>query len=275
MRRHVVSGAVPESRRIFRYGDGVFVTLAVEDGRVLDAGLQMVRLFAAAEAVGLERPAGFENADVAAERTSLLASELCPDRGRSILRLQWHAAGDSRGFGRDGAQSEVLAEAYTAQDPRRPAVVILEDGSVPLPSIPGHKTCSALANILCAREALRLGADEAIRVDSGVLLEASSSNIFWLAGGVLFTPAATLPLYAGTVRERVIQCVPAVGLEVCEGEFEPGALRAAEALLLVNSARGVECAAEVDGRDMSRVPVIIDRLAEAVARRRREPHAGA
>jgi branched-subunit amino acid aminotransferase/4-amino-4-deoxychorismate lyase len=270
-----MNGAVPESRRIFRYGDGVFITLAVEEGLVLDANLQLARLFAAAEAVGLERPAGFETAGAARLATEELASDLCTGRERAILRLQWHAAGDSRGFGRVSADSEVLAEAMPAPVPRRPTVAILEDGSVPLPSVPRHKTCSALANILCAQEAQRLGTDEAVRVDSGVLLEASSANVLWLVGRELFTPSATLPLYAGSVRQRVIEGAPAAGLEVCEGEFAPGILETAEAVLLVNAARGVECAREVDGRSLGPVPDTVVELTEEVARRRRDPDAGA
>ena len=131
------------------------------------------------------------------------------------------------------------------------------------------------AVLVCARQAQLRGVDEAIRIDSGAVLEASSSNVFWLAGPELFTPAATLPLYAGTVRQRVIECSPEVGLVVREGAFTPDAVVTAEAVLLVNAARGVECAREVDGRDLGSVPGVIARLCEAVSQRRREARADA
>lgn len=265
---------MPDSKRIFRYGDGVFVTFAVQDGVPLDVDLQVDRILAAAEAIGLERPAGFDTAGAAALTIEELASDLCPAVGRSILRLQWHAVGDSRGFGRVSNASEVMAEVMPAPDPRRPSIVTLGDGAVPLPALPRHKTCSALANVLCAQEARRLGVDEAVRVDSGVLLEASSSNVFWLSGDQLCTPSAALPLYAGTVRHRVIECAPAAGFEVREGEFPPEVMADAEAVLLVNTARGVECASELDGRSLGPVPAGIARLAASVEVRRREVNAG-
>jgi len=257
--------------RAFRYGDGVFVTLAVDGGLVLDATLQLDRIYAASEAVGLARPAGFEAREDALASIGRLANDLCPPDGRSVLRLQWHAAGDSRGFRRLSNETEVLAEGLPAPDGRRPSVATLSDGAVPLPAVPRHKTCSAIANVLCAREAVRLGVDEAIRVSGGLVLEASSANVFWLVGRELCTPSAALPLYAGSVRQRVIECIPAVDLTVREGEFTPTDIEAAEALLLVNAARGVESARSLNGRELGPAPLVIQELARAVERRRREP----
>lgn len=261
--------------RAFRYGDGVFVTLAVDGGLVLDATLQLARICAAAEAVGLARPTGFETREEALRSIGRLVSDLCPPDGRSVLRLQWHAAGDSRGFRRLSDETEVLAEGLPVPEPRRPSVATLADAAVPLPAVPRHKTCSAIANVLCAREAVRLGVDEAIRVSRGVVLEASSANVFWLVGRELYTPSAALPLYAGSVRQRVIECAPDVGLSVREGEFAPAAMEAADALLLVNAARGVESARSLDGRELAGAPVVVRKLSLAVETRRREPRVGA
>ena len=100
------------------------------------------------------------------------------------------------------------------------------------------------------------------------MLEAASANVFWLRDTVLYTPASDLPLYAGSVRERTIECALDAGLPVEEGAWDAAELRDVDALLLTNAARGVEIAASVDGRPLPEPPELALALAEAVAARR-------
>lgn len=262
--------AVPAASGGLRYGDGVFVTLAIQSGVLLDAQLQMSRIHDAARAIGLEPPDGFGRPAGAAARLAGIVSELDPRAGDGVARLQWFAGVGSRGFRRDTAQAEAIVDLSPAPVARRPAVVILPDGRVPLPAVPRHKTCSSLANTLCAREAGRLGADAAVRVDSGLLLETASANVFWVRGGVLYTPADTLPIYPGSVRARILECAPSVGLAVEQGEFGTDAILGAESVLLGNAARGLEHARSVDGRMLGETPEALKSLESAVEDRRLE-----
>lgn len=256
--------------RGLRYGDGVFATVGVRAGVLLDAELQMSRLNDAATAIGLAPPDGFEHPASAAESLAAIVRGLEPGVAGGVARLQWFAGAGPRGFGRPTMQAVALVDLSPEPETRTPSLVILADGRVPIPALPNHKTCSALANVLCAREAARLGADAALRVVSGVLLETDSSNVFWLREGTLFTPADTLPLYAGSVRERVLECAPSIGLGVEEGEFGTDALVGAETVFLTNAARGIEVVRSVDGDALGEAPEALGRLAAAVDARRIE-----
>jgi branched-subunit amino acid aminotransferase/4-amino-4-deoxychorismate lyase len=85
---------------------------------------------------------------------------------------------------------------------------------------------------------------------------------------VLYTPDAALPLYAGSVRERMIECALDGGLGVEEGRYGPEELAGADAVLLTNAARGVEAARSCDGEDLPEPPPVVAALAEAVEARR-------
>jgi len=263
------SGAASPSSRALRYGDGVFVTLGIRDGVVLDAAFQLKRLRDAGARIGLLPPLLFDEADDAPWVLAALLEDLgADDRTNGTARLQWSAGPGPRGFGRGDVRAEALLDLGSAAGPRRPSVVVLDERDAPLPALPRLKSCSALAQVLCERAARAAGADTGIRTRDGLLLETGSANLFWLTDAGLHTPAADLPLYAGSVRERVIGCALDAGLPVEEGDYEPGTLDGAEALLLTNAARGVEIAASLDGRALPDPPEIALALADAVAARR-------
>jgi len=261
--------AVAASGRGLRYGDGIFVTLGIAHGLLLDAARQLDRLRSAADALGFRPPPPFGDANeapwvLAAVLESLRAAEATD----GTARLQWSAVGGPRGFGRGEVDTEAIVDLGPAPAPRAPAVVVLESHEAPLPALPRWKTCSALAAVLCEGEARALGADTGIRTLDGILLEAGSANLFWLRDGRLFTPGADLPLYAGSVRERTIECATDAGLPVEEGAWDADELRDIDALLLTNAARGIELAVSVDGRALPEPPELALALAEAVAARR-------
>jgi branched-subunit amino acid aminotransferase/4-amino-4-deoxychorismate lyase len=262
--------SVPAASGGLRYGDGVFVTLAVRSRVLLDARLQLGYLHDAARAIGLEPPETFGSPEGSADRLASIVSELDPGARDGVVRMQWFAGVSSRGFRKHSVQAEAIVDLSPAPAARRPAVVVLPDGRVPLPALFRHKTCSALANILCAREAGRLGVDAAVRVASGMLLETGSANVFWVRKSVLYTPADTLPIYPGSVRARIIECAPAVGLTVEQGEFGADDILVAESVILTNSARGLEYAGSVDGRSLGKPPESLRRLESEVRERRHE-----
>lgn len=258
----------PASRAL-RYGDGVFVTLGIRDGILLDAALQMRRLRDAAARIGLLPPPLFDDVDDAPWVLAALLEDLAADaRTNATARLQWSAGPGPRGFGRDEVRAEAMLDLGPAPEPRRPSVVVLDERDAPLPALPRLKTCSALAQVLCERAARTAGADTGIRTHGGLMLETGSANLFWLTDAGLHTPAADLSLYAGSVRERVIECALGAGLPVEEGDYSPDALNGVEGLLLTNAARGVEIASALEGRRLPDPPDVALALADAVAARR-------
>lgn len=255
------SPLVGPDERAFRYGDGTFITLRLDAGRLLDAEAQLAALAAGAAALGLDLPDPVRTLAALAD----ILRRLGAGRGRSAaVRVQISAGPSSRGYARatQGTSWELI-ELMDLPRPRQASVVVLPDGEVPVPALPRVKSCSALAHVLCARAAADRGADEAVRVHRGRLVEAAAANLFWFEGGRLRTPAESLPVYPGVTRGVVLRAARRVGLSAEEGEFPPGALAAADGVFLSNAVRGIERVHRLDGRD-SGWPEPLAALAEAV-----------
>ncbi|MCL7971542.1 MAG: aminotransferase class IV [marine benthic group bacterium] len=233
--------------RAFRYGDGVFATLAIRAGTLLEAEAHTAQLGEAAAAVGLEAPSSVTAPESLLEILRLLGVEADTS---GTVRIQLSAAPGGRGFGRPVAETRELVEVHPAPAARELTVAVLDDGEVPPSPLPAVKTCSALPHVLCAVAAARRGCAEALRVDRGFVLETSAANVFWVNGGELFTPAAYLPLYPGCTRSFVIEAARALGWTVHEGAYAPSDLDAAEGMFLVNAARGLERVSELEGRPL-------------------------
>ena len=89
-----------------------------------------------------------------------------------------------------------------------------------------------------AQRKARAGGDwEAIRLDpQRRVCEGAASNLFWLRKGTLETPALSLGILAGIIREKVIALAPALGLQVRElAEPLVAHLEEADEIVLTNS----------------------------------------
>lgn len=255
--------------RSIRYGDGVFVTLAIRDGVLLDARSQLDRLRRAAAHIGLRPPPPFVDEDEAPFALGAVLESLgAGPASDGTARVQWSAGPGPRGFGRDDLDAEAIVDLAPPPVQRRPTVARLPEAESPLPALPRWKTCSALAQVLCERAARARGADTGIRTRDGLALETGSANLFWLTGHRLYTPETGLPLYPGSVRERVLECATDAGLRVEEGRFGADELDHADAIVLTNGARGLEFAASLDGRRLPEPPEMLRLLADAVLARR-------
>jgi 4-amino-4-deoxychorismate lyase len=95
----------------------------------------------------------------------------------------------------------------------------------------GIKSTSYGANMAAVAEAESRGADDALFVDEGdIVLEATTSNIWWRDGDVLTTPALTTGVLPGVTRSAVAALAREAGYRVREGAFTlPVLLRAGEA----------------------------------------------
>ncbi len=237
--------------RAIRYGDGVFITTRVIDGRMLDLRRLATRLLGGARRIGIDPPDGFHREDEIVERLRSvpLALGVRPDT-EHVLRCQWSAAGSERGYGR-GAESLAVVELAPAPSRQSPSVTVLADDAVPVPGLPDVKSCSSLVHVIAARSFDRARFDEAIRVLGGWITEAIASNLFFEREGRLHTPSTALPLYPGVVRQRVIEQAGELGITVLEGCWSAADLASCDGAFLTNCVRGVEPIATLDGRALT------------------------
>ncbi|MGW8282491.1 MAG: aminotransferase class IV [Gemmatimonadota bacterium] len=255
-------------RRTVRYGDGLFATLRIEAGRILDAELHAARLLSGAAELGLNPPTGFDGQRQIIERLQVASVDLGADgKADCVLRCQWSASGSERGFGRSD-DSVALIELAPVPATRVLKVRVLDRHVLPRPAIPHVKSCSAVAHVIAASAASSLGVEEAIRVYDGWVAEGVSANLFFELDDRLLTPEVSLPLYPGIVRQRVIEQAGILGIEVIEGRWTADELRACDGAFLTGSVRGVEHILALDDRPLAPTP-LVESVARATSEARR------
>jgi D-alanine transaminase len=108
------------------------------------------------------------------------------------------------------------------------------------------KSVALLGNVLLRQQAADAGADEALLVRDGLLLEGSSSSVFLCIGGKLVTPPNSHRILPGTSRDAVLELAEGwLPYEICS--LEAREIRSCEEVWIASAGRGVLPVTRVDG----------------------------
>lgn len=232
--------SLPLPDRGLAFGDGLFETLLLIDGRPVLAQYHRERL-----ARGLQTLA-FPDVIDAFERTLENVAGSAP-RGAAALRVTLTRGGGPRGYlpPRD-ARPRVIAQLSAQSRPphawQAPANLGVASIRWPTqPQLAGIKHLNRLEQVLAAAEYQHKGWDEALMLDQqGRAVSVVAGNLFAVAGGRLQTPALTDGGIAGTRRRAVIErWAPELGLAVDETALRPADLEVAQELFYCNSLVGI------------------------------------
>lgn len=104
---------------------------------------------------------------------------------------------------------------------------------------PAMKHGNYLSSLLSLREAQKKGYDDSILLtESGVVTEATASNLYWVKNEQLLTCVSDL-VFPGLTRDRVQVYAREAGLTVTEGSFSVEDLMGADEVFVTSSIRGV------------------------------------
>ncbi|WP_132086287.1 aminotransferase class IV [Caulobacter sp. BK020] len=250
----------PPDDRGLLLGDGLFETMLWTGGDLPHLDDHLARMAAGCEVLGLPM------FDLAEAKTRVLAAptEAGLADARAAVRLTLTAGSGGRGLDRPAAPVlRLMATAAAAPVVTTPVDLALastrrNEGS-PAARL---KTLSYVDNVLARAEARAAGADEAVmRNNHGDLACAGAANLFWVAGGSLFTPALHCGVLGGLTRRRVMAAARALDVDVHEVASGAEALDAAEAVFLTNSLIGVRPARRFEGETFG-PHALVERLRE-------------
>jgi branched-chain amino acid aminotransferase len=109
------------------------------------------------------------------------------------------------------------------------------------------KSTSYVASLLANAEARASGADLAVLVDGGELLETAEGNLFALIDGTLVTPPADGRLLPGITRELVLEVATDLGIPTRTAALRMTDLDRIAALAASSSVAGLRTILSVDG----------------------------
>ncbi len=239
--------------RGFLYGDGLFETVRVEDGRARFLDRHLRRFERSAR--GLAFPEEVMEA-------GLETLESLQERRDGLWRVTVTRPGDGA-FG--GGVGSVRLRHRALPGPingEGVTITCIEGFYFPGDRLAEHKTTSWIRSAEAKRRARERDFDEALMVSSdGRVGEASAANVFLRIGGGWVTPRME-GILPGVVRSVVLDSAREQGIEVEERVVLVGDLQTCEAMALTSAGRLVTPVAEVDGMALD-VGLVRD-LAEAI-----------
>jgi 4-amino-4-deoxychorismate lyase len=250
------SGAVSVLDRGLHYGDGLFETIACENGRPRLLARHLQRLASGCERLGL-----------ITSDTAALASEvraLAAGTSRAIVKLLLtRGVSLARGYAPAGSERTLrvaLRYAWPAADPQhagqgvrvRRATLRLGENA----ALAGIKHCNRLEQVLARREWNDPGIAEALMFSSqGALVSGTMSNVFLVLGSKVLTPCIDRCGVAGVMRGLVLEIAARAGINAEERRLDAADLAAAEELFLTNALTGIRAVRELDGMGVAVGPV--------------------
>jgi len=228
------------------YGFSLFETMLVKQGRVIMLQQHLQRLTGSAASMGITIGA---DRDLLAENS--IAAVESADVTDGVLRLTVTAgSADSwmglilfsvqKGIPYPPERYDQGFSLLTLGYPRNEKSPLIR-----------HKSANYMENILGRREALQLGYDEGLFLNSlGNVAEGTVSNIFAVQKGELITPPLEAGLLPGTVRQLVIELAPLMGYQCREEDITTKDIKRADECFLTNSLLGIMPATSLDGKDI-------------------------
>ena len=236
-------GIFESGNRAYLYGDGLFESIRVIDGEPLNIEAHVLRMLDGAVALKMRIPTFFSVEFFKNKVKDLVKkSELggCARVRISVDRVSGGTYLPSSNEVQFFIEAYPLAckafelnakglevDLYTAQYKQNDFLA-------------NFKTKNGLIYIMASLTAKEKGLDDMLITSSkGSVLEASSSNIFVVSNGMLYTPALEEGCLAGVMRMTLINIALESGIKVYECHLLPQNLIAADEVFLTNAVNGI------------------------------------
>ena len=240
--------SISSNDRGLLYGDGLFETMAVINGKIPLWQLHANRLQQGCARLKLDCP----HADVLQSEVEQLAT----DAERAVIKLILTRGVGGRGYAPQTTTNptRILQRHPWPEAPRDywetgVNVIFCEQHLARQPALAGIKHLNRLEQVLARAEWQDPSIQEGLLADSkGNIIEAVSHNVFLVNGETLTTPDLRYSGVAGVMREYLLQLLKDKGYSVEVAAVTRQALLDADAVFLCNSVHGIWPICELDGK---------------------------
>lgn len=252
------------------YGDGLFETIAVRDGRPCLWRSHVERLQAGSRRLAIPCPSP--------ETLYRECVRLASGCAACVVKLVLTRGAGGRGYAPPPSPepTRILLRYPWPEHPPEwtqsgVAAIWCRTALGEQPLLAGIKHLNRLEQVLARGEWRDPSIAEGLLCDTrGRVIGGTMSNLFVVAGGRLLTPRLDACGILGTVRALTLECAAGLGLEAAETDLAPGDLAAADGVFLTNALIGVWPLGSLGGHsyDLGRLPA---RLIAEVRRRVHQP----
>ncbi len=221
------------------FGDGLFETLAVVDGVIVNWSDHNERL-----------QAGCATLDIPCPRAGMLADEIlsvATNHARSVVRLTLTRGTGGAGYAPppEAKPTRIIVrrawpDHYAVKATHGVKIGIARHPLSTNPRLAGLKHLNRLDQVLASREVDRANWDEALMRDAdGQIIEATRCNVFALRDDALVTPALDTAGVRGVMRKNVLAVAGALGITIRECSLRLADIERADELFLCNAIAGI------------------------------------
>ena len=238
--------------RSLRYGDGLFETMYWDGQKIQNLNFHLDRLFQGLMILQFDLTGGFTREFISEE-----IKKLCEQNARSAkarIRLNVYREDGSSLMPMQNKPVFIIESTEYPEVNPTPLRLTLFEGEKKFPGMLSNlKTNNYLLNMVAIQHAKENGFDDAVFLNSrGNICEASSSNLFTVQKGVLFTPALSQGCVAGTKRRELLEKLPVLGFQIEETIITKDVVFEMEEIFLTNAIRGIMPVICIDNTYFSR-----------------------
>ena len=206
---------ISKEDRGYQFGDGIYEVIRVYDGSMYTAKEHIDRLYESADKIRMIIP---HTKDVFHKMMYDLIEANEVNTGQVYVQVTRGASPRQHQFPSPSVECVIMA--YT-KEVARPVTQIANGVSAKTVEDVRWLRCdikslNLLGNVLAKQEAHDEGCFEALLHRGDVITEGSSSNMYGIRGGVLYTHPANNYILNGITRRVILECCEEIGLPVVE-----------------------------------------------------------
>ncbi|MDG1915596.1 MAG: aminotransferase class IV [Crocinitomix sp.] len=225
------------------YGDGLFETIRVLKGHPINLENHLNRLIEGMKALKLNYPVEFNVPFFEREILTLLTKNEIVESARIRLSIDRKAGGNYLPTSNHIdylIEVEPLLENHFVLNAEGLSVGLYKQMKKQVNILSPYKTKNCLIYIMGKLKAKEKGLDDLLILNDKLgIIESTSSNLFIVSNGVLYTPGIDLGCLGGTMRMQIINLAIKHNIKVYECNISPQNLLAADELFLTNAIKGI------------------------------------
>ncbi len=254
---------LPITNRAFQYNDGFFETIMVVNGKLRFWEDHQNRIQEAANSLQLATPDFFWNGNLEERLLELAGKESASDYGRLKLKV-WRAGAGLYTPQTNDMEWLATIEATSPIPDKGIAIGICQTVKTSFTPLSHFKGPHAPLYVLAGIEKQTSKFDDMLLLDAnGHVAELISSNIFWVTGNVLVTPALQTGCVNGILRRNIIRWCQQLGIAVQEKMVRPEELFQAGSVFAAN-ATGIKGINSLNRHVLAQNNAFVDRLKTAL-----------
>jgi branched-chain amino acid aminotransferase len=247
---------IPVNDRGFMYGDGLFETVRVANGRLFRLAQHLERMTRGADFLKIKPPFTPKELEDFAEE--LIEANEMPE---AILRVTLTRGPGERGYTPKAEDRPTVVMALQAapylETPVQWSLVTSSFRVLAADPLSSFKTLNKLTHVMARVEAAEKGADEALLINTnGEVAETASGNVFWVYNDKICTTPTGRGVLPGITRAVVLEICQTLGLLTNKRVVKPEALKNSGGIFITQSAFGIVPVANFDGEPVASSPLV-------------------